>query len=184
MDITSLFPELTHDIKSAPNVSVGKYTFKVFSIGERGTTISPALMHEVVNGLIEQIREATDNKFDSIVSIHVTGAMWSLPVALALNKPLHLFTTEPSNIPGQQEFEQQRPYLPRTIYSPDLSKVGNCILIDDVLSGGGTLTQMKKAIEEAGGNVLGAFCVIDKNSRAEILSRELNMSVNALIDIQ
>lgn len=175
------FPELINDINSAPSISEGSYTFKAFSIGERGTTLSPELIREVVNGLIGRIQAGS--KFDSIVSIHVTGAMWSLPVALALNKPLHLFTTEPSGISGQRQLEQKRPYLSRSIYSPDLSQVGNCILIDDVLSGGGTITQIKEAIEDAGGTVLGAFCVIDKNGKADMLSSKLGIKVEALINM-
>lgn len=168
---------LAHDIASAPIIKVGDYEFKAYSIGERGTTLNYELISEVVSELVSHIHPET---IDSVVSIHVTGAMWALPVALMVKRPLHLFTTEPSNIPGQQVFEQARPYLPRLIYSPDLSKIGRCVIIDDVLSGGGTIRQMKSAIETAGGSVVAAICVIDKYGNASTLSEQLGIPVHVL----
>ncbi len=172
------FPQLKADIASAPIVKVGDYGFKAFSVGERGTSLSPELIEEVVSGLIEAV--SSIGEIDSIVSIHVTGAMWSLPVAMALRKPLKLFTTEPNGADGQQSFEQKRPYLPRLIYTPDLCKIGRCVIIDDVLSGGGTITQMKAEIEKAGGTVLGAVCVVDKLGSAASLGNKLGVPVIGL----
>lgn len=160
----SNFPELEADVARAPTVKLGEYEFQVFSIGERGTLLKPALLHEVVAGLIEKIHEKTAGQFDSIVTIHVTGAMWALPVALLLGKPLYVFTTEPNGIPGQATFKQNRPYEPRNIYSPDLRGAGRCIIIDDVVSGGGTLNQIASTVRDAGGVPVGSFVVIDKGA--------------------
>ena len=110
----------------------------MFSVGERGTNIKPELIHEVVTGLIAAVNSICPvEAIDSIVYIHVTGAMWALLVAM------ELFTTEADGSDKQTTFIQNRPYLHRTIYTPDLSVVGKCIIIDDILSGGGTISQMK-----------------------------------------
>ena len=50
--------------------------------------------------------------------------------------------------------------------------IGKCIIIDDVLSGGGTITQMKEEIENAGGVVL---------EEAPTLSNKLGMTVIDLV---
>ena len=173
------YPHLEADIATAPIIKEGDYSFKVFSAGERGTTITPQLSHEVINGLIAAVRSISDS-IDSIVSIHVTGTMWALPVAMALNKPLKSFTTEPNGSDKQRSFQQKRPYLPRLIYTPDLSQAGRCIIIDDVLNRGGTITQMKAEVEKDGGTVLGAICVIDKLGSAPSLSNELGVPVISL----
>ncbi len=173
------FLHLKADIASAPTVQVGSYAFKAFSAGERGTSLSPELIREVVTGLIDAAKSFEE--VDSLVSIHVTGAMWALPVAMALNKPLKLFTTEPNGMDKQESFEQKRPYMPRLIYTPDLSQIGKCVIIDDVLSGGGTITQMKSEIEKHGGKVLAAICVIDKLGSANALKSKLGIPVIGLV---
>ena len=175
-----MFPCLEADIKSAPTVKVDNYAFKVFSVGERGTCLKPELVDEVVDGLCTAAGQV--GPFDSIVSIHVMGAVWALSVAKALGKPLYLFTTEPNGIPDQTSFEQQRPYLPRLIYTPDLSQVGRCVIIDDVMSGGGTIMQMKETIEKAMGKVVGAICVIDKNGKASEMTRKMGVPMIGLVD--
>lgn len=172
------FPFLNYDIKTAKSIQVDTYTFKLYSIGERGTQISSNLLSEVVTGLINKIVSCYGKEFDSIVTIQTSGAMWSMPIALWANKPLYIFTTE-SN--GTEGIQQQRPYQPRLIYAPNLSDVGKCIIIDDVISGGGTIKQLKEIIEKQGGEVLGAFCVIDKHGKAKALSKELGTHVCALI---
>ena len=176
------FSLLKADIATAPVVQAGDYAFRAFSVGERGTSLKPELIHEVTEGLFGAVNSICPffDSIDSIVSIHVTGAMWALPVAIWLVKPLKLFTTEPNGTDEQQSFIQKRPYLPRLIYSPDLSKVGRCIIIDDVLSGGGTITQMKEVIEKAGGKVLGAVCVVDKLGSAKALGEKLGIPVVGL----
>ena len=101
--------------------------------------------------------------------------MWALSVAYTMNIPLKLFTTEPNGTSDQQSFEQKRPYLPRKIYCPDLSNigaVGRCVIIDDVLSGGGTVSQKKDIIEQNGGTVIGFVCVIDKMGVGPELSKK------------
>lgn len=175
------FPRLRADIAAAQTVTVGAYAFKVFSAGERCTSLAPELVREVVSGLIAATMFMnTADRVDSIVSIHVAGAMWALPVAMVLGLPLKLFTTEPNGATDQQSFEQKRLYLPRTIYAPDLASVGRCVIIDDVLSGGGTITQMKAAIEAAGGTVAGAICVVDKLGSAAALGEKLGVPVTCL----
>ena len=89
------FPQLSEDILLAPLLEVGPYSFKIFSIGERGTNISPELSKEVISGLLNEVNLIdSSNRIDSIVSIHVTGAMWASHISIALNKLLKLFTTE------------------------------------------------------------------------------------------
>lgn len=175
------FPHLKADIEAAPIVLEGEYKFRAFSAGERGTNISPELSREVRDGLLEAVMSfCLVDEIDSIVSIHVTGAMWALSVAIKLNKPLKLFTTEPNGTAEQYSFTQKRPYLPRLVYTPDLKQVGQCIIIDDVLNRGSTIIQMKTEIEKAGGKVLGAVCVIDKLASAKTLTEKFGIPVIAL----
>lgn len=170
-------PHLVADIAAAPMVQESSYTFSVFSIGERGTSLGPDLVEEVVRGLVTAVNKV---EFDTLVSIHVTGAMWALAVAHALRKPLKLFVAEPNGDPTQLVFQQQRPYLARTVYAPDLQNAGRCVLLDDVLSGGGTLGQVHAAVTRAGATTVLAVCVVDKRGVAADVSTRLGMPVVCL----
>lgn len=66
------------------------------------------------------------------------------------------------------------------MYVPVMDSIGRTLIIDDVISGGGTIRQMKTLVEESGGLVLGAFCVIDKLGKAKALSKELGIHVCCL----
>lgn len=173
------FPELEKDIAFSPTFKEGGYIFKVFSVGERGTNMSLELMKEVVDGLVNATLKL--GNVDSVVSVHVSGAMWALPVSLSLMKPLKLFTTEPNGDYNQRKFVQNRPYLKRFIYAPDLQNAKKCVIIDDVLSEGGTITQLKAEIEQSGGTVVGVVVIIDKMGKAPRLSLELGVPVVGLV---
>lgn len=179
-DIDTIYPNLAKDMLEAPIIPVGDYQFRAYSFGERGTTINPALMKEVRNGLISAIDEL-NLSYSSLVSIHTTGALWASLVAVELEVPLHLFTQYPSNIIGQRKLIQTTGYYSREIYSPDMSQIDNCVIVDDVLSTGGTLETIVGGLREDGSNPLAAVCVTDKGGKAESLSGKLGLPIRCLM---
>lgn len=176
-------PLLRQDILAAPIIPVNGYQFRAFSVGERGTMLQPELIQEVRDGLVEQARRA-DRAFESIVSIHTTGAVWATLAAAELRVPVHFFVPTPSYIDGQKKLVQTTGYDSRAIYTPDMTAIGNCLIIDDVLSTGSTLRMMVDALREAGANPVGVVCVVDKGGMAETMERELGLPVRALADAQ
>ncbi len=56
-------------------------------------------------------------------------------------------------------------------------------MVDDVISTGGTLIAVVKAMQNAGVNVTGIFTVFDKNRGAELVEQKTGVPTRALFDI-
>jgi adenine phosphoribosyltransferase len=57
-------------------------------------------------------------------------------------------------------------------------------VVDDVLSTGGTLRGLMKALREAGAEVLKVMAIVDKGGRVEELEGELEVEIECLLRLE
>ena len=57
-------------------------------------------------------------------------------------------------------------------------------MVDDVLSTGGTLRGLMKALREAGAEVLKVMAIVDKGGRVEELEGELEVEIECLLRLE
>ena len=183
-EIKLALPSLRQDVKGAAELHLddNDYDFRLFSVGERGTSLEPALVNEVCDGLLT-VLTSLGQKPDCLVSPQPAGTMWALLLVQTLRIPLKVITTEPSGL-YPQTTAQQRGGLhdKRVFYFPQLVSGTKAVVIDDVLSTGSTAETIVRTLSDGGVTMLGVLCIVDKNGMAKTIERRLGIPVRCLVN--
>ena len=110
----------------------------------------------------------------------------ALPIATMvsdmLNKPFIVARKRKYGLPGELEVHQVTGYSESLMYINSITSNRNVIIIDDVVSTGGTISAIIDTLENHHINVLGSYVIIEKNGAAKTL-RNKGYNVNSLVNV-
>ena len=180
----SKFPELRKAIDSAkvielPQSGLKTYKFKTFAFGERGTKITAELLKEIVEGLCESIKQ-NFLAFDYIVSPEPGGHTWGSLVALKLGKPINLLRTNPSYEEGELEVPRKTGYYQHNLYFNHFKRGDKILIVDDIVSTGGTLKTILGKLKSQGIKVVGVQVIFAKSDDYQGIEKEFSVKVGFL----
>ena len=178
------FPELRKAIESAnvielPQSGSRTYKFKTFAFGERGTKIDKKLLDEITKGLIDSINSEFKN-FDYIVSPEPGGHTWGMLVASKLNKSINILRKEPLYEKGELEVPRRTGYYQHNLYFNHFKRGDKVLIVDDVVSTGGTLKIIIKTLEKLGVKPIGVQVIFAKSDYYKKIEKEFNISIRFL----
>ncbi len=150
------------------NLNLDNYISKTPDFPEEGITfydISPALEDsDVLARMIKNMTKlAADFQPDIFAGIDARGFLFSLPLALAL-KCGTIMVRKAGKLPGsvlEESYSLEYGTARLTMHASRAIKDKKVVLCDDLMATGGTLAAAEKLVERAGGNVVGAVCVIE-----------------------
>lgn len=180
------FPHLAHDVRNAGEIVLNgtNYRFRLYSVGERGGSVEPELIDEVVDGLAEEIT-ALGADLDYLVTVEPGGTRWVFSVAQKLRKPVKIVNLEPSGAEGQLHVSQHGSfYTNRELYFPTLEPDKRVVVLDDVVSTGGTMRTLVTSLRDlCKVEVVGVCCIVDKTGASELIHQDEGIPVRSLIKV-
>lgn len=179
------YPYLAKDVANAPVIKLagGKYRFHIFSIGERGTKLEPELISEVVDGLLEKVKPYIKD-LDYIVTIEPGGNQWAVAVAHELKIPLIVFRERSSGLGDETKVYQNTLLYRRNLYLRGVRSGDKVVVLDDVVSTGGTIRMIISALKKQGAEIKGVFCIITKGEAYKSIEKKEKVSVEWLINVE
>ncbi len=110
-----------------------------------------------------------------------------IPLATALSLkmkiPFVIIRKRSYGLTGEVVVEQQTGYSKSELYINDLRRNDKIIIIDDVLSTGGTLRAVLSALKKVGVVTKGVFIAINKGKSAQSIMKEFNVSIDIIVNI-
>lgn len=136
----------------------------------------PALRPDVLREAAVAALKVMESDIDKIVTEEDKGAPLATAVALMANKSLALARWYPYSLGSNNEIEVdiQSEYFQGRLYLNGIQKGDRVAIIDDTISTGGALISLIESVRAAGGVVVDAICVIEKNGkggRTRVLER-------------
>jgi len=122
-------------------------------------------------------------KFDKIVTLEAMGIHLASLLSLKTNKPFTIIRKKQYNLPGEITVNQVTGYSESKLYINGFKKDEQVIIVDDILSTGGSVKSVLSAFKKIGVNVKGIFVLIDKGESAKEIKNEYNVDVKALASI-
>jgi len=173
---------LKKSLLEAPVVKKGDYFYVVHPITDGVPQIKTELLDEVVCEMQKRIKKS--GKIDKIVTMEAMGIPLATALSLRMKIPFVIIRKRSYGLPGERVVEQKTGYSKSNLYINGLIKGDSIIIVDDVLSTGGTLKAVLSALKKIGVAVKGIFIAVDKSDAAEKIMNEFNVNIETLVNIE
>jgi adenine phosphoribosyltransferase len=170
--------QLGRSLRSAPVIEKNGYEYFVHPISDGVPMLEPGLLREIVIGIIRK----ADLDVDTIVTPAAMGIHLSTAVSLMTDIPLVVVRKRRYGLEGEVALSQVTGYSAEDMYINDVSAGDRVLLLDDVLSTGGTLRGITGALEEIGAEIVDVVAVIGKVGGENHLA-ETDYEAKTLIDV-
>ena len=150
---------LRESLLEAPIVEKEGYHYFVHPISDGVPMLRPELMREIVIGII---RKANLTDVDKIVAPEAMGIHISTAVSLMTDIPLVVVRKRRYGLDGEVSLSQVTGYAESEMYINDIHEDDRVLVLDDVLSTGGTLSALLTALDDIGADIVDTVVVIKK----------------------
>jgi adenine phosphoribosyltransferase len=151
--------QLKQSLLEAPIIEKNGYHYFVHPISDGVPKLDPTLLREIV---IRIIRKARLETVDRIVTPAAMGIHISTAVSLMTDIPMTVIRKRQYGLEGEVAISQRTGYSENEMYINDVREGERVLVIDDVLSTGGTLAAVLEALEGIGAEVVDTVAVIKK----------------------
>ena len=173
--------KLQQSLKEAPIVKKGKYNYVVHPITDGVPWITPELLNEVTDEMQKRITQC--GKIDKIVTMEAMGIPLAAALSLKMNIPFTIIRKRAYGLPEEVSVEQVTGYSKTQLHINGLKKGDTIVIVDDVLSTGGTLRAVLSVLKTMDIVIKGVFVAIDKGNVVESITKESDVPIDALVEI-
>jgi adenine phosphoribosyltransferase len=160
-------------------VQFGDYSYFVHPITDGIPPCSPSLLEEVLDGL----EEIGDFRGDIILTAESMGFPLAAALSMRTGLPYLFIRKRQYGLPGEVSVRQITGYAGSDLYLNELPEGSRATFVDDVVSTGGTLRAVTKAVRSAGSSVDEILVVFDKTKDLPSLAAELGTPIRALLRV-
>ena len=165
--------------ESSPIVKKGEYNYFVNPISDGVPAMNPLMLRE----LALAVHKYADLDVDKIVAVEAMGIHLATALSLATDIPFVVIRKRQYGLPGEKEVYQKTGYGSSNLYVNDLHEGEKILLIDDVVSTGGTMVALIRTLEDMGLDLKSVVAIIDKGEGKEIVKKETGRDVLSLVKL-
>lgn len=175
-----MYEKLVKSIEASPVVDRNGYPYFVHPLTDGVPRMEPAVLREV----LDWMEQVCDFDCDVIAAPEAMGIPLAVPLSLELDVPYSIIRKKKYGLPGEIALEQKTGYSTSTMYINGFRKGERVVIVDDVVSTGGTLVALIKALQEqAGVKVVDVIVPVDKGDGKAIVEREAGIAVKTLVKV-
>jgi adenine phosphoribosyltransferase len=169
---------LVNAILSAGKVAIespggSAYDFHLFPFGERGDYLGSALLQEIVTGLAELMKQHYPT-VDLIVCPEPGGHTWGMMLAYKFGCSVAILRDGARDTEGPEgtRVDRQSAYLHSSLVFPELPPAARVVVVDDVISSGGTFSALLAGFTKRECELLGGLVILAKGEKGIAKVRE------------
>lgn len=142
-------------------VKRGEYNYFIHPITDGVPVVEPALLRDVCSAMIKMI----DWKdVDKIVVVEAMGIHIGAVLSVMTDIPMTVMRKREYKMPGEVAVHQTTGYSKGELYINGIQKGERVVIIDDVVSTGGTMRALLKALEIAGADIVDVCIAIQRGN--------------------
>jgi adenine phosphoribosyltransferase len=170
--------QLRQSLLDAPIIEKNDYQYFVHPVSDGVPMLEPELLREIV---IRIIRKAEIEDVDKIVTPAAMGIHISTAVSLMTDIPLVVIRKRQYGLEGEVSLHQTTGYSEDEMFINDVHEGDKVLVLDDVLSTGGTMKAILDALSHIGAEVIDVVAVIKKAGSNQL--DDTDYSVKTLINV-
>ncbi|MGO9387841.1 MAG: hypoxanthine/guanine phosphoribosyltransferase [Methanobacterium sp.] len=174
-----MLENLKESLLKAPIVKKKEYNYFVHPITDGVPLVEPNLIEEVV----EVISRKINHDVDKIVCIEAMGIPIATALSLKTGIPFVVVRKRTYGLEGEVDVHQITGYSNGKLYINGIKRGERVILVDDVVSTGGTLTAVINALKSIGAEIIDVIVVIEKGEGKSIVERKARIKIKSLLKV-
>ena len=172
---------LQDSLRGAPIIWKGDYPYFIHPISDGIPRMEAKVLRATRDLIIDMVEWS---EIDIVVSVEAMGLPLLAAVGEATGKPTVVIRKRPYGMEGEVRVDVSTGYSSSTAYINDIKPGERVLVVDDVISTGGTLEPLLGALEEMGAILKGVVIAIEKGGGRERLAKERpNWPIHALARI-
>jgi len=174
-----MLKNLKETMKNAPIMRRGTYNYFVHPISDGVPVVKPELLREVTACIVKN----ADLDVDKIVTIEAMGPPLGAALSTITDIPFIIIRKKKYELPGEIAVHQTTGYSKGELYLNGINKGDRVLIVDDVISTGGTMKAVIKALEQAGAVIQDIVVVIERGGGKKVIA-DMGYDVQTLIKIE
>ena len=172
---------LKESVVNAPVVWKEGYPYFVHPLSDG----VPRQTSELLSAARDLVSENVDwDSIDLILGIEAMGIPLAAALCLTSGKPLVIGRKRQYGLPGEVSIDQSTGYSKGEIYLNDIPKGARVLIVDDVVSTGGTLHPILQAVDRMGAIVQDCWIVFEKGDGMDKIRTTGDWPLNSLVKIE
>ena len=160
---------LRESLANAPVIWKGDYPYFIHPI----TDGVPRLDAKVLSAVTDLSIEAIDwSSVDLILGIEAMGLPLMAPLSMRTGIPMVIARKRQYDLKGEIEINQETGYSKGSIFLNDIKQGENLVIIDDVLSTGGTIRSVIEGVNKTGAVIQNIVVVVEKGPGMAALQKD------------
>lgn len=176
--VKTMLERLKDSLINSPVIKRGEYNYFIHPISDGVPSIDPHMVEEIS----DYIAEIADMNVDTILTVEAMGIPVANALSLKTGISLTIVRKRPYFLEGEVELSQSTGYSKGVLYINGLKKGDRIIIVDDVISTGGTLLALVKALQNMGVEVKDVISVIGRGD-GYLKLKELGFKPKVLVTI-
>ncbi|MCJ7794331.1 MAG: hypoxanthine/guanine phosphoribosyltransferase [Methanoregulaceae archaeon] len=154
-----MLDRLVQTLETCPMVQRGDYNYFIHPITDGVPVVDPALLREVCSGMVKMLDL---NDVDKIVVVEAMGIPIGSVLSTMTDIPMTIMRKREYKLPNEIAVHQATGYSKGELYLNGIKKGDRVVIIDDVVSTGGTMRALLQALEIAGAEVVDICIAIQR----------------------
>ena len=171
---------LEESLKTCPIIKRGEYHYFIHPISDGVPLVEPELLRDVSTRVIKMI----DTDVDKIVTAEAMGIPIVTAVSIATDIPYVIMRKREYLLEGEIPVHQETGYSKGELYLNGINKGDKVVILDDVISTGGTLVAIINALKRAGADIKDVLCIIDRGNGQNIVEEKTGYKVKTIVKIE
>jgi len=171
---------LRASLKESRVVRFGDYEYFVHPITDGIPLGRPEVLDEV---LAELARIGDWSRCDKIVTAESMGFPLAAGLSLRVHKPYVFIRKRKYGLPGEVSLKQTTGYGKTDMFINSVQRGDRVVFVDDVISTGGTLVSIVKALRTIGAEVADVLIVFEKTREKARVEKDLDLKIKTLLKV-
>lgn len=169
---------LRRSLQQAPVVERDGYEYFVHGVTDGLPPLEPAILREITDEICQQV---DIESVELLVTPEAMGVHHAAALSLATEIPFVVVRKRPYDFPGEIAIHQETQYGESEFFLNHVDAGEQVLLVDDVLSSGGTIRAIHAGLEDAGAELVDCVVVL---RRVDVDRDSLPVDVTSLLDVR
>jgi len=171
--------ELKASLRESSIVMRGDYEYIVNPITDGIPMVKPTMLKEIVDAMCQ----ISEFDCDYFITVEALGLPLATALSLKTGKPFNVVRKRKYGLPDEIDISRLTGYSKSSLFVNGVKPGDKVIIVDDVVSTGGTLWALVEALVKIGVRISDILVVVEKTDRKAEIERKLGIAVKTLVKV-